>query len=551
MTTTDDDTERCEPPERRGRLDRRHFLEAAAAGVAGIAVGAVAGCDSADRAPSRTGVGADPTTDPTTDPTADATAERARPGSPDWRIRSVGPPDAVEGYTDTVSVEPGEEFGLYVSTTAPGLRVAAYRIGWYGGAQARLVWRSGRVAGRVQSGPRMVTYTDTVRADWERTLAVRTDGWPEGAYLLRLDAENGHQRYVPLIVRSASAAGRTVLMHAPATWQAYNLWGGYSLYEGENGAYGTRSLAVSFDRPYDKNGAEKFLVYERAAVVLAERLGIPLAYTTGVDVHLTPSVLRDATAVVSLGHDEYWTPEQRRHVTRARDAGTNLAFLGANTCYRRIRLEQDGGTGPVRTVVCFKDDYRNDPYLVEHRTMVTTDFRAPPAADPESSLTGVLYEGFPVDAPYVVHGADHWIFEGTGAKRGDSFDHLVGVEYDRVTPGQPTPSPLEIVAHSPLVCAGRDSHADSAYYTVPGGAGVFASGTMRWVEGLMAGTGENGRNHGMDARTGAFVTRTTENVLRAFAAGPAGRTRPAPRDNVRSVYGHAATESQERLPPGA
>lgn len=155
-----------------------------------------------------------------------------------------------------------------------------------------------------------------------------------------------------------------------------------------------------------------------------------------------------------------------------------------------------------------------------------------------------------MDAPYVVHGADHWIFEGTGVKRGDTFDHLVGVEYDRVTPGQPTPSPLEIVAHSPLVCAGRRSHADSAYYTVPGGAGVFASGTMRWVEALMAGTEENGRNHGMDARTGAFVTRTTENVLRAFAAGPAGRGKPAPRDNVRSVYGNTAAERQ-RPPPGA
>ncbi|MFC9603667.1 N,N-dimethylformamidase beta subunit family domain-containing protein [Streptomyces niveus] len=552
----DDDAERCDDRDHRddhrdhrdhhlehgeppGRLDRRHFLGAAAAGAAGIAVGTVAGCDSPagggpEAAPSRTGA----------DPTAAAATERARSGSPDWRIRSLGPPEAVEGYTDTVSVEPGDEFGLYVSTTAPGFRVSAYRVGWYGGAQARLVWRSDRVPGRVQSDPRVDTFTDTVRADWERTLAVRADGWPEGAYLLRLDASNGHQRYVPLIVRSPSAAGRTVLMHAPATWQAYNLWGGYSLYEGKDGAYGSRSLAVSFDRPYDKNGAEKFLTYERAAVVLAERLGIPLAYTTGVDVHLAPSALRGATAVVSLGHDEYWTPEQRKHLTKARDTGTNLVFLGANTCFRRVRLERKGDSGPVRTVVCFKTDYEKDPYLVEHRTMVTTDFRAPPSADPESSLTGVLYEGFPTDAPYVVHGADHWIFAGTGVRRGDSFDHLVGVEYDRVTPDQPTPSPLEIVAHSPLVCKGRDSHADSAYYTVPSGAGVFASGTMRWVEGLMAGTEENGRNHGMDARTGAFVTRTTENVLRAFAEGPAGRHRPAPKDNVRSVYGRTAPESR-------
>ncbi|GAA1158901.1 hypothetical protein GCM10009654_13820 [Streptomyces hebeiensis] len=525
--------------------DRRHFLGSAIGIGVGAAVGtamgaAVAGCSAERRSPgaaSRT-ADADPTA---TDPTA-ADAERDRSGSPDWRIRSVGPQEAVQGFTDKVSVLPGEEFGLYVSTTAPGFRVSAYRIGWYDGHRARLVWRSERVRGRAQRGPRMVVATRTARADWDRTLGVRTDGWPEGAYLLRLDAENGHQRYVPLIVRSASAKGRTLLVHAPATWQAYNKWGGYSLYEDENGGYGYRSLAVTFDRPYDGNGAEKFLVYERALVVLAERLGIPLAYTTGMDVHRAPAVLRGAVTAVSLGHDEYWTPEQRRHFTEARDAGTNLAFLGANTCFRRIRLE-DGGrsrtSAAPRTVVCYKTSYRDDPYLKAHPEMATTDFRQGPGADPESALTGVLYEGYPTDAPYVVHAAGHWLFEGTRVKRGDAFDHLVGVEYDRVTPGTSAPEPIEIVAHSPLVCNGRRSHADSAYYTVPGGAGVFASGTMRWVEGLMAGTRENGRNHGLDARTGAFVTRTTENLLSAFAAGPAARTRPAPRDNVREVYGKA------------
>ncbi|GLV78030.1 N,N-dimethylformamidase beta subunit family domain-containing protein [Streptomyces hygroscopicus] len=516
-----------------GGLGRRGFLGAAAAAGAGAAGVAATGCDSAaerngDRArPSRR---------------ADAArraeeAERARPGHADWRIRSVGPPDAIEGYADRVSVEPGEEVGLHVSTTAPAFRVSAYRIGWYGGAQARLVWRSGRVDGTKQGAPRFLDTTRTVRADWDRSLRVRTRNWPAGAYLLRLDASNGHQRYVPLIVRSRQARGRTLLMHAPATWQAYNTWGGYSLYQGQDGAYGTRSLAVSFDRPYAGSGAEKFLVYERAAVVLAERLGLPLAYTTGVDVHLDPGVLKGASAVVSLGHDEYWTPQQRQYVTRARDEGTNLAFLGANTCFRRIRLEPGPGGAPARTVVCYKTAYRDDPYLVNRRDLVTTDFRQPPAPDPESSLTGVLYEGYPTDAPYVVLDSGHWLFAGTGVDDGDSFDHLVGVEYDRVTPGDPTPAPLRIIAHSPLVCRGRHSHSDSAYYTVASGAGVFASGTMRWVEALMAGTRENGRDHGMDARTGAFVTRTTENLLRAFAAGPCGRNKPRPKDNVRAVYG--------------
>ncbi|MFE2583562.1 N,N-dimethylformamidase beta subunit family domain-containing protein [Streptomyces sp. NPDC059378] len=503
-------------------LRRRAFLEACAGG--GLAATAACAPSSPARHPDRTAASHRPE------------AERNRPGTPDWRIRSRGPDTAVMGYADRVSVTPGEEIGLHVSTTAPSFTVSAFRVGWYGGAEARLVWSSERLPGRVQPAPRLRSDTRTVRAQWPRTTGLSTTGWPEGAYLLRLDTQDGHQRYIPLIVRSTRGAGRTVLMHAPATWQAYNRWGGFSLYEGSSGAYADRSLAVSFDRPYDADGAEKFRVYERAAVVLAERLGLPLAYTTGMDVHRDPTVLYGASAVICLGHDEYWTPEQRRHVTEARDAGTNVAFLGANTCFRRIRLEQEG-TGSDRTVVCYKSSFPADPLRTSHPALVTTDFRRSPAADPESSLTGVLYEGYPTDAPYVVHAADHWLYEGTGVRPGEGFGHLVGVEYDRVTPGAPVPAPLEITAHSPLVCNGRRSHADSAYYTLRGGAGVFATGTMRWVEGLMAGTPDGGRDHGMDARTRAFVTRTTENLLRGFAEGPAARHRPAPRPNTTQVYG--------------
>jgi hypothetical protein len=465
---------------------------------------------------------------------------RVLKGTNDWRLTSIGPPHAIEGYADRVSVRPGETFALHVSTTARTFRVSAFRVGWYGGAQAALVWVSHTVRGSRQ-GPTSTTLdTRMIRAGWDQSLAVRAEGWPEGAYLLRLEADSGHQRYVPLVVRSASGHGRTVLIHAPATWQAYNDWGGNCLYYGAGGCYTRRAYAVSFERPYAKSGAEKFLAYERAAVVLAERTGIPLAYTTGLDVHQDPGCLTGAVTAVALGHDEYWTPQQRQHVTAARDAGTNLVFLGANTCFRRIRLaagQPAGGAAGPPAVVCYKTDFWADPYLADHPHMATTDFRTGPGADPESSLTGVLYEGFPTDAPYVVQNPDHWVFRGTGVRRGERFAHLVGAEYDRVTPGAPTPAPVEVVAHSPLVCHGRRSHSDSAYYTVPGGAGVFATGTMRWVEGLMAGTGLDGRDHRLDERTRGFVTKVTENVLTGFAAGPALRHRPAPRDNVARLYG--------------
>ena len=512
------------------KATRRRFLELSAAASGALAAGCSSG--STDRG---AGAAAPTSTERPARPETVRT-ENQRPGDPHWRIRHRGAPQAIEGYADRVSVLPGEAFGLHVSTTAGGFRVCAYRMGWYAGSRARLVWRSAHTPGTRQRAPRVEGSTRTVHADWDRSLSVPTRGWPEGSYLLRLDADGGEgQRYVPLTVRSATTAGRTVIINAAATWQAYNRWGGYSLYDGPDGASRSRSLTVTFDRPYDKDGAEKFLVYELPAIALAERLGIPLAHATGVDVATRPGLLDGATTVVTLGHDEYWTPQRRARTAHARDVGTNLALLGANTCFRRIRLEPSA-TGAHRMVVCYKSAYREDPRYPRSPALVTNDYRREPAPDPESALTGVLYEGYPAEAPYVVTRPDHWAFQGTGVHAGDSFAHLVGIEYDRVTPSAPTPRPIEIVAHSPLVWNGSPSHSDTAYYTAPSGAGVFATGTMRWVESLDAtGRSVQGVRHGFDARTGAFTTRTTENILRAFASGPAARTHPAS-DNLHQVY---------------
>jgi hypothetical protein len=510
-------------------LQRRSFLGAAAAAGVAAVTGIAAGCS------------AEPAVRPGTEANSrrrarsSAVPERDLPGDPDFWISSAGPADAVEGYASQVSILPGQEFDLHVSTTGSSFQVSAFRVGWYHGAQARLVWRSGEIRGRRQDEPLFASATRTVFTQWEPTLTVATGGWPEGAYLLRLDASNGHQRYVPLIVRSADGAGKTVIVHAPETWQAYNLWAGYDLYQGEDGSYGTRSLEVSFNRPYDEDGAIRFMVYERAFVALAERTGIPLAYTTGTDIGRDPAVLHGATAVYTLGHDEYWTPQRRAAITRARDAGSNVAFMGANTCYRRIRLAPAADGTADRTVVCYKTDVEQDPMYYSDPALATTDYRLPPDPDPESSLTGVIYEGYPVDAPYVIHQPDHWLYAGTGVRKGQSFDHLVGVEFDRVNLGYPTPRPIEVLAHSPVVCEGQPDYSDTAYYTTSSGAGVFASGTMRWVESMMAGHRGDGDDHHISPAAGRFVTQVNTNLLLAFARGPAREHYPAARDNLATL----------------
>jgi len=500
-----------------GKTTRRAFLGLGAVGIAAAA----AGCTSAESTSAAIGA------TPRASTGHRVVSENSRPGDPHWQIRHLGAANAIMGYAGAASVLTGQSFPLFVSTTAAGFRVQAFRLGWYGGDGARQVWQSGPLRGHRQNASGLTGSTNTVQTVWDPVTEVPTDDWPAGAYLLRLDADSGAQRYVPVTVRSASTAGQVVLKAAVATWQAYNTWGGYDLYNGPGGIddYDNRALAVSLDRPANDNGALLFLVYERKVIELAERMGLPLAYVTSMDIAAHRHLLAGASALLSLGHDEYWCPPERAHVTAARDAGVNLAFLGANAMFRRTRLAPTR-LGRDRLVICYKTSYLEDPMYGKDNALVTSDWREPPDPDPESSLTGTLYESNPTTADFVVVTPDAWLFRGTGVRKGSRFRGLVGDEYDRVNPGDPVERPIQILSHSPLTCRGIRSFSDSAYYTHRGGAGVFNAGTMRWVESF------GGRNNfGITAECGRFTRRVTANVLRAFADGPAAASYPA-HDNL-------------------
>jgi hypothetical protein len=351
---------------------------------------------------------------------------------------------------------------------------------------------------------------------------VSTAGWPEGCYLFRLEA-GGRARFVPLTVRSSTTAGRLVVVSAVLTHQAYNAWGGYSLYKGPDGSFATRAHAVSFDRPYDGNGAPKMLQYEQGAILVAEGLDVDLAYVTAWDLNHDPGLLAGARGVVSLGHDEYWTVPMRRHVEAARDAGTNVAFLGANAVYWRVRLDE-----PARLVTCYKSSAL-DP---NHGSPDTTaQWRQRPHPDPENSLTGMLYEAFPAQADLVVHDPSFFLFSGTGARAGDIYGGLVAGEIDRAYPIAGTPSGLQVVAHSPVPQAQKaDTHSDMTYYTAPSGAGVFAVGTMAWCLGLRGAHAHKG----IDQRSSTFARMVTATLFREMAAGPMGRRYPS-RPNLATI----------------
>jgi hypothetical protein len=111
------------------------------------------------------------------------------------------------------------------------------------------------------------------------------------------------------------------------------------------------------------------------------------------------------------------------------------------------------------------------------------------------------------------------LLAGTGLHRGDKLPGALGPEFDAITPGLPTPRPLDVIMQSPVRC-GRYTEADASYYTSVSGAGVFDSGTMGWVAGLAG-------RHG--SRTQRLEQRITETLLHAFATGKAGFAHPARR----------------------
>jgi hypothetical protein len=449
-------------------------------------------------------------------------AENNLPGSAGWHLTNRADNHEIEGYANATSVSRGDALTLYVSTVAPTFHVEVFRMGYYQGLGGRLVQVSPETTGSHQAPAVFTSVINMVEAPWTPSLSLSTRAWPEGDYLLKLVASTGQQRYVPLTVRNDASTASVVVVNAVTTWQAYNLWGGYDLYEGRNGNvsdYNHRSRKVSFDRPYTiGDGAGDFLGLEYPLVSLVESLGLDVTYMTDIDLQQSPNSLLAHRAVITLGHDEYYSLVMRQALEQARDQGVNLAFLGANAVFRHIRLEPSP-RGADRREVDYKSQ-REDPLSSADNADVTVDWRDPPNNNPESQLIGDFYQCNPVRAAMVVVDPDNWLFAGSGATAGQKLPDVVGSEYDRYDPTVPGPANVEILTHSPLRCHGNADFSDATYYSAPSGAGVFAAGTIDWV-------GHIDTHCLPDNCAGRVLGKVMENLLTVFAAGPAGSVHPS------------------------
>jgi len=452
-------------------------------------------------------------------PTAWVANENAKQGTAGWRIPPGAPRD-IQGYADHVSAVVGARVRLYVDTTAPSFHMVAYRLGYYQGLGGRRIWRSHDHDGIVQPPATTDPTTNMVETSWTRSMTFRIDsGWVQGSYLLKLVSSTGGQSYIPFVVRNDRSTAALVIQHQVFTWQAYNNWGGASLYRGTDGTFATRSRVVSFDRPYAGRGAAAML---RALplISLVEQDGMDVTYSTDLDLDRRPDLLLQHRALVTLNHDEYWSTGMRDAVESARSAGINLVNLGANAIFRHIRL-QDSPLGADRRVVCYKvrDE---DPMNGVDDAAVTVNWREPPLRDPESAVLGSMYACDRArHLDMVVSDPSAWVFAGTGSQAGDVIPGAIDQEYDRIFPSAPTPASTEVLAHSPVPCHSSPSWADATYYTASSGAGVVNMATLGWLQTLACAPPVQ------DAWCSAAATTITRTVLTEAAKGPLGTFHPS------------------------
>src|SRR5437868_8455148 len=311
--------------------------------------------------------------------------ENALAGSPqnDWDIQGSGEP-TLQGFASDISVNQGSVVSFKIKTSAPGFVIDIYRLGYYQGLGARkvaTVTPSAADVAAAQTQPACETDAASGLVDcgtWAVTGSWDTTGVTSGIFIAKLSRSDNldASSHIYFVVRDDSRTPEILFQTSDTTWQAYNQYGGNSLYCGgpfdnSAGRYNcpTRSAKASYNRPFDTRvlNPQSFLFNaEYPMVRWLEGNGYDVKYWTAVDTDrfgIDPTIgltsTRQPKAFFSVGHDEYWSAAERAHVETARDAGVNLAFLSGNEMFWKTRYEPsiDGSSTSYRTLVSYKETF--------------------------------------------------------------------------------------------------------------------------------------------------------------------------------------------------
>ena len=468
---------------------RRLFLAAAGFGAAAV----LGGCATSSAARGRGAKGAEL-----------IRRENDRPGTTDWLLLKTGVDPAakyrcpwIEGYCSRTSVRPGQEIRFHVSTNPPSrFSIDLYRTGFYGGTGARHLKTLGPFEGETQPDP-PIGPQRLRECRWKACASLTIpENWLSGVYLGKLTAEReGWQSYVIFIVRDDRPVD-LLFQCSDNTWQAYNRWPSqFALYDdGQEQWYWGNKVAVSYDRPYGKycqildaplsTGSGEFFLWEFPFAYWLEEHGYDVSYISNVDTHADPSGLRRAGGFLSVGHDEYYSIEMFNHLLDAVRRGLNIGFFSGNTCCGRIAYGASAVGTPARWF-SREDAFapRDEEDLKRLPSMATLPHRSPNSAQLVGARNLAPFTG---GADWICQAPDHWLFAGTGMKKGDGIPGLVGWEWH----GDPAAIPgLEVVASGPTQSAPGELNGGvytATAYPGPSGNFVINASTCWWGDGLSA-----------------------------------------------------------------
>ena len=398
------------------------------------------------------------------------------------------------GYPSKVSVAPGESLNFHISN---GLNTP-YELTIYREGVARQFMAT---IPNVQTENYSCAGKASTGCGWPSaaTFTVPTN-WSSGVYTVDIPRADGKRYQLLFFVRERNpGTARILFLSSVNTFQAYNAYGGGSLYDTEV----PKLQKVSFDRPYNGDGLGHFNRWERHFVKWAEAAGYSMAYATTYDLEFIPNLLTPYDVVVIAGHSEYWTWAMRQRVKSYVASGGRFLNLSGNTMWWQVRFEDNG-----RTMVGYKNWMADPVKMREGATDENWDY---PIFDSSFLITGLHwpYGGYPgaKGNGYYVVNADHWVYDGTGLaedalfgkgptletsihdKESDGLAFNCGTDGSSILGpivGTGTPANFTILGLTPVFSKLRamNGAAMMGIYTTPSGGAVFSAGTTGWALGL-------------------------------------------------------------------
>ena len=485
--------------------------------------------------------------------------ENQLPGTPQ-SVWDVGSNDTnVQGFADPFSVNVGGSINFKIKATA-SYSVDIYRMGYYGGDGARLITSVTPNVSASENQPACSTNTTTGLVDCSNWSVSATWNVPStavsGVYFAHIyTAGSTHENQIPFVVTNNASTSDIVFMTNDSTWQAYNDWGGYSLYVGNSTGSPWccssldpgRAVEVSYNRPFASRfdtpgGQDFFFSMEFPMIEWMEENGYNVNYASSADVDADTSgqMLSQHKTFMTVGHSEYWSAGMRTAVTDARNNGTSLAFFAGNLMYWKIRWAADPNNNEAdRTIVCYKeslDSTRSDPADPPTWTGSWADPRFSPPSDggqPSNAVTGQYWavnQGtYAIQVPSQYSKLRFWrdtsIASLQSGQSASLSSESLGYEWDLdVDNGFRPPGELDMSSTTetpPQVNLSYNENIGSetvthhlTLYRASSGALVFDAGTVQWSWGL------NSNHDGDQVATSTAMQQATVNLLADMGAAP-------------------------------